>query len=129
MTTNKKQFMVDFDIEIQEGTLNISDELRPETIFVLEDGTCVNAEYGYGYRLTDHHSVLSESGYGMDKLVTIDPESQTIILPDHGTTPGQDQILRDLGQVYNVYDIQVEYSNGRLIEYPVIIDNTIVDFW
>lgn len=121
MRTTKDQFMKDFEIELQEGALNITDELTPETIFILDDGTCVNAEYGYGYRLTDHHCVLSKNGYTMNKMVTIEPETGTIILPDYETTTEQDQTLLDLDQVYNTRDVQVEYSNIGHIEHAVIM--------
>ncbi len=121
MRTNKDQFMKDFEVELQGGFLNITDELTPETIFILEDGTCINAEYGYGERLTDHSIVLMTEGYDMEHLVTIEPESTTIILPDNETTIEQDQTLLDLDQVYNSYDIQVEYSSAGHIEQAVIM--------
>lgn len=121
MRTNKDQFMKDFETELLEGTLNITDELTPATIFILEDGTCVNAEYRFGERLTDHRWVLSENGYTMDKMVTIEPETSTIILPASETTTEQDRTLLDLDQVYNTCDVQVEYSNIGHIEQAVIM--------
>ena len=121
MRTTEKQFEKDFATELDKGMLWTSDTLSPKTIFILEDGLCVNAEYEFGFRLTDHHCVLCEEGYSMDHLVTIEPESGTVILPDCETTTEQDRTLLDLDQLYNTSEIQVEYSNVGHIEQDIIM--------
>ncbi len=116
------EFKKDFAMELEEGMLYISDTLSEQTIFILGDGTIINAEFNeYGDRCTDHRRVLSDSRYSIDDLVTIEPESQTIILPDNGTTQEQDNALLDIDQVYNCYDLYVLYSNSEHIEQAVIM--------
>ncbi len=78
----REDFERDFVEELELGTLVIVDKVSEETIFILQDGTIINAEFDdYGSRCTDHHQVLQVEGYDMDDLVTIEPESQTVILP------------------------------------------------
>lgn len=77
----RKDFERDFNELIETEDLYIEYESLEYTIFILADGTPINAMFEFGYRATDHNAVLSEPGYTMDEMVTIEPESQTIILP------------------------------------------------
>lgn len=99
----KEQFKKDFAPELKEGVLIINDEVTEATIFILQDGTIIDAQFDeFNDRCTDHHQVLSDSCYSLDDLVTIEPESQTIILPVNGVTSEQIEALTDIDNVYSV---------------------------
>lgn len=123
MRTNKEQFTKDFELELQEGTLNISDTVTSETIFILRDGTNINAQFNeFGVRCTDHRQVLSDSRYSMNDLVTIEPESQTIILPDNFLTWEQLKQFDGLDDIYSEIEVQGSNCNSDyvyLVQYLV----------
>ena len=118
-----KEFEKDFEYELETGMLIIADELSEATIFILEDGTIINAEFdGWGDRCTDHRQVLSDKRYSMDDLVTLEPESQTIILPDNGTTQEQYESLKGIEEIYKSLDVLGSQKNGTdiyLIQYLI----------
>lgn len=106
----KEQFEKDFETELNEGVLTISATLSDHTIFVLQDGTIIDAQFDeFECRLTDHRQVLLDSRYTIDDLVTIEPETGTVILPINGLSSEQYKILQKLDTVYD--DIYFEESN------------------
>lgn len=83
-------------LEIEDLDLDFEPSYR--TIFILEDGVSVNSMFMLGDRVTDHHSVLQEDEWDMERLVTVEPETHTVILPIN-PTPQQDkgiEILKDI---------------------------------
>lgn len=91
MILNKENFEKN---EIFQEYLEYEDlflEVEPSecTIFILEDGISVNSMFMSGSRVTDHHSVLQEVEWNMEQLVTIEPETHTVILP---TNPTSEQV-------------------------------------
>ncbi len=106
------EFKKDFAMELEEGMLKIGDVVSNETIFILRDGTIINAEFNeYGDRCTDHRQVLSDSRYSIDDLITIEPESQTVILPVNAVTTEQVESLQTIDEVYS--DIEWLESNDN----------------
>ena len=106
------EFKKDFAEEIETGALIIADEVSDLTIFILRDGTIIDAEFNeYGDRCTDHRQVLSVQGYSMNDLVTIEPESQTLILPDNELTWDQVESLGGLEEIYTSLEVQGSYYN------------------
>lgn len=116
MRTTKEQFVKDFATELKEGTLFISDTLTNHTIFVLSDGTYIDGEFNeFEERCTDHSQVLNEEGYTMDDLVTIEPERQTVIMPDKGLTWEQYNALNGIEDIYNNLYVIGSQRNGTEI--------------
>lgn len=74
-------------------------EPSEETIFILQDGVSVNSMFVSGNRVTDHHSVLQEDGWNMEQLVTIEPETHTVILPIN-PTPEQYESIETLKNIW-----------------------------
>lgn len=120
MRTTKEQFVKDFATELKEGALIISDTLSDHTIFILQDGTYIDGEFTkFGDRCTVHAQVLRE-GYSLHDLVTIEPERQTVILPDVGTTWEQYQALYGIEELYPLLNVLGSNKNGTdiyLIQY------------
>lgn len=116
MRTTKEQFMKDFATELNENVLFIRDTLTDHTIFVLSDGTYIDAEFSeFGDRCTVHSQVLNEDGYTMDDLVTIEPERQTVIMPEKGFTWEQYNALNGIEDIYNNLYVLGSQRNGTEI--------------
>ena len=103
-----QDFKKDFASELETGTLAIGSEISERTIFILADGTIINAEFNeYGDRCTDHRQVLAVEGYDMANMITIEPESGSVILPhENNLTWQQVEAVEGLEEFYPLLEVQ-----------------------
>lgn len=102
MMLNKENFEKNeiFQEYIECGDLYFEVEPTEYTIFILEDGVSVNSLFMLGDRITDHHSVLQEEGWDIERLVTVEPESHNVILPIK-PTPEQEEGIEILKYIWD----------------------------
>lgn len=83
MKLNKENFVKDelFQELIEMEDIYLEYEPSEYTIFVLEDGTAVNSLFYLGDRMTDHHAILQQDEWIIERLITVEPETHTVILP------------------------------------------------
>lgn len=83
MKLNKENFVKDdlFQELIEIEDIYLEDEASEYSIFVLEDGTAVNSLFLLGERITDHQTILQQDGWIIERLITVEPETHTVILP------------------------------------------------
>ena len=108
MKLNKENFIKNelFQELIEMGDISLENEPSERTIFILEDGTVVNSLFSSGTRMTDHHAILQENGWNIERLITVEPETHTVILP---ITPTIDQIA-------SIESLKFIWDNIRFIE-------------
>ena len=101
--------------ELETGTLAIGSEISEQTIFILRDGTIINAEFNeYGDRCTDHRQVLAVEGYDMGDMITIEPESGSVILP-YEFTWQQVEAVEGLEEFYPLLEVQSITDNTDIV--------------
>lgn len=83
MKLNKENFVKDelFQELIEMEDIFLEYEPSENSIFVLEDGTVVDALFCQGNRVTGHRAILQQEDWPIERLVTVEPETHTVILP------------------------------------------------
>lgn len=94
MMLNKENFEKNeiFQEYLEFEDLDLDYEPSYRTIFILEDGVAVNSMFMLGDRVTDHHAVLQEEGWDIERLITVEPETHTVILPIKPTSKQEESI-------------------------------------
>lgn len=94
MKLNKQNFIKDeiFQELIEMEDVYLAYEPSEYTIFVLQDGTVINSLFSYGDRMTDHHAILQQEGWDIERLITVEPETHTVILPINPTNEQYESI-------------------------------------
>lgn len=108
MRLNKENFIKNelFQELIEMEDICLEDTASEHTIFVLEDGTAINALFCMSGRVTVHNAILQEDEWDMERLITVEPETHTIILP---VNPSYEQ-TKSIDQFKNIW------NDLRLIE-------------
>lgn len=106
MKLNRENFINNelFQELIEMGDIFLDDCPADCTIFILEDGTVINALSSCGVRMTDHHAILQEDDWVIERLITVEPETHNIILPTNPTIEQLDSI-EAINNLWN--DLQV----------------------
>lgn len=105
----QKDFERDFAELIELGDIFIEHEVTECTIFILADGTPVDACFEFGYRSIDHRAVLCHDDYTMEEMVTIEPERHAILLNTAQLTNEQLDTLKAYSNIWDeilFYDIE-----------------------
>lgn len=105
----QKDFERDFAELIELGDLFIEHEVSEYTIFILADGTSVDACFELGYRAIDHNTVLCHDDYTMEEMVTIEPERHAILVDTTQLTNEQLDTLKGYSNMWDeilFYDIE-----------------------
>ena len=108
MRLNKENFIKNelFQELIEMEDISLEYEPSEYTIFVLEDGTAIDSLFFLGDRMTDHHAILQEDGWDMERLITVEPETHTVILPVNSTPE----------QIESIVTIKYMWNDTRIIE-------------
>lgn len=104
----QKDFERDFAELIELGDIFIEHEVSEYTIFILADGTPVDAHFELGYRSIDHNAVLCND-YTMEEMVTIEPERHAILADTTQLTNEQLDTLKGYSNMWDeilFYDIE-----------------------
>ena len=105
----QKDFERDFAELIELGDLFIEHEVSEHTIFILADGTPVDAYFELGYRSIAHNGVLCHDDYPMEEMVTIEPERHAILVDTTQLTNEQLDTLKGYSNIWDdilFYDIE-----------------------
>ena len=105
----QKDFERDFAELIELGDIYIEHEVSEYTIFILADGTPVNAYFELGYRSIAHNAVLCHDDYTMEEMVTIEPERHAILVDTAQLTNEQLDTLKGYSNIWDeilFYDIE-----------------------
>lgn len=105
----QKDFERDFAELIELGDIFIEHEVSEYSIFILADGTPVDACFDLGYRSIDHNTVLCHDDYTMEEMVTIEPERHAILVDTTQLTNEQLHTLKGYSNMWDeilFYDIE-----------------------
>lgn len=101
MKLNRENFIKNelFQELIEMEDINLEYAPSEHTIFILEDGTAIDSLYSLDTRITDHHAILQEEGWDIERLITVEPETHSVILP---IKPTNEQ-LESIESIKNVW--------------------------